>query len=187
MIAAPCRTKRAPNDAGIVRCCLSGSGRIPRWRRTLARRGLACWRGAPCGLAVQSRQDPDKVWIEVGKDRSKVRPEILGAEERPEAWIRIVGHAPGYGKYQEQTDREIPIVRLTREEGTGSRLRRLLSRPACPADRQQRRLERRRLSRESGLRQHMQFLGAKSPGSGVVWQRCALGELRAAALKDRRK
>jgi hypothetical protein len=29
------------------------------------------------------------------------------------AWTRIVALAPGYGKYAEQTDCEIPVVRLT--------------------------------------------------------------------------
>lgn len=33
--------------------------------------------------------------------------------ERDRAWARIVALAPGYGKYEQQTDREIPVVRLT--------------------------------------------------------------------------
>jgi hypothetical protein len=45
----------------------------------------------------------------------KVRPEIIAAEERPELWRRIVAEAPQFGKYETVTDREIPVVRLTRE------------------------------------------------------------------------
>jgi deazaflavin-dependent oxidoreductase (nitroreductase family) len=59
--------------------------------------------------------NPDKVWIEVGRDRFKVRPEILAGEERAAAWKRIVAEAPQFGSYEHKTDREIPVVRLTRE------------------------------------------------------------------------
>jgi deazaflavin-dependent oxidoreductase (nitroreductase family) len=58
---------------------------------------------------------PDKVWIDVGRDRHKVTPELLHGEERATAWERIVAEAPQFGGYLQQTDREIPVVRLTRE------------------------------------------------------------------------
>jgi deazaflavin-dependent oxidoreductase (nitroreductase family) len=60
-------------------------------------------------------RNPDKVWIEVGRDRFKVTPELLRGEERARAWERIVGEAPQFGGYLEKTDREIPVVRLTRQ------------------------------------------------------------------------
>jgi F420H(2)-dependent quinone reductase len=41
-----------------------------------------------------------------------VSPESVRGSERDAAWKRIVGLAPGYAKYEQQTDREIPIVRL---------------------------------------------------------------------------
>jgi hypothetical protein len=44
-----------------------------------------------------------------------VRPEILRGEERAAAWRRIVEAAPGYGRYEHITGREIPVVRLIRE------------------------------------------------------------------------
>jgi deazaflavin-dependent oxidoreductase (nitroreductase family) len=58
---------------------------------------------------------PDDIWLEVGTEQFKVRGESLEGQERAEALARIAKIAPRYGKYQEKTDREIPIVRLTRE------------------------------------------------------------------------
>src|SRR5262245_17918554 len=58
---------------------------------------------------------PESVWVEVGKEKSKVRPEILAGEERAAAWTRIVAEAPQFGSYLDKTDREMPVVRLTAE------------------------------------------------------------------------
>ncbi len=57
-------------------------------------------------------KNPDKVWIQEGKQRIKVRPESLQGSEREAAWQRIVAAAPSYAGYQKQTDRQIPIIRL---------------------------------------------------------------------------
>ena len=51
----------------------------------------------------------------VGAERFKVRGESLEGQERTEALARIAAIAPRYGAYQQKTDREIPVVRLTRE------------------------------------------------------------------------
>jgi deazaflavin-dependent oxidoreductase (nitroreductase family) len=59
--------------------------------------------------------NPDKVSAEVDRDRFKVTPEVLGDDERATAWRRIVAEAPQFGKYETTTDREIPVVRLTRQ------------------------------------------------------------------------
>ncbi|HKG57219.1 MAG TPA: nitroreductase/quinone reductase family protein [Candidatus Limnocylindrales bacterium] len=58
-------------------------------------------------------QKPDKVWIEVGRGRFKVRPEFLRGDERAAAWQRIVTEVPQFGGYEQATDRQIPVVRLT--------------------------------------------------------------------------
>jgi len=60
-------------------------------------------------------QHPDQVWIEVGRDRYKVRPDLITGAARAEPWKRIVAEAPQFGGYETKTDREIPVVRLTRE------------------------------------------------------------------------
>jgi deazaflavin-dependent oxidoreductase (nitroreductase family) len=59
--------------------------------------------------------NPDKVWVDVGRERYKVTPELLSGDERAAAWKRIVAEAPQFAGYLQQTDREIPVVRLIRE------------------------------------------------------------------------
>jgi len=64
---------------------------------------------------INLAHNPDQVWVDVDRERFKVRAEIVSAEERPDLWRRIVAEAPQFGKYEHVTDREIPVVRLTRE------------------------------------------------------------------------
>jgi len=56
---------------------------------------------------------PDAAQIEIGGVRTQMRAATLAGQERAEAWKRIVAAAPGYGRYETSTDREIPVVRLT--------------------------------------------------------------------------
>jgi deazaflavin-dependent oxidoreductase (nitroreductase family) len=74
----------------------NGSVRHPDWCFNLAR-------------------NPDRAWIETEGAKSKAAPESLTGEERDRAWARVVELAPGYGRYTDKTDREIPIIRLTPE------------------------------------------------------------------------
>ena len=39
--------------------------------------------------------NPDQAWVEIDKDKFKVKPELLAGEERSTAWRRIVAEAPG--------------------------------------------------------------------------------------------
>ncbi len=55
---------------------------------------------------------PDQVWVELDRQKIKVRPETLKGDERASMWRRIVAAAPNYGSYATKTDREIPLVRL---------------------------------------------------------------------------
>jgi deazaflavin-dependent oxidoreductase (nitroreductase family) len=73
-----------------------GSARNPAWVHNLA-------------------ANPDKVWIEIGPRKYKVRPEILAGDERATAWQRVVTEAPQFKSYETKTDREVPIIRLTAE------------------------------------------------------------------------
>jgi deazaflavin-dependent oxidoreductase (nitroreductase family) len=57
--------------------------------------------------------NPDDLWLEVGKRRVKVQGESLLGAKRTAAINRIAAISARYGKYQERTDREIPVVRLT--------------------------------------------------------------------------
>jgi deazaflavin-dependent oxidoreductase (nitroreductase family) len=69
---------------------------------------------------VNLAKNSDKVWVELGPERGRVRavrPESLKGGERARAWEEVVRLAPGYGMYAEQTDRVIPIVRLRAVDG----------------------------------------------------------------------
>lgn len=56
--------------------------------------------------------NPDNVWLEVGKRKFRVEPELLKGEEYEEAYRRVVADSPQYASYRKVTDREIPVVRL---------------------------------------------------------------------------
>jgi len=71
----------------------AGAATHPSWYVNLARR-------------------PDGAAIEVDGRQFAVNAESLDGAERDRAWKRIAALAPGYGKYEQQTDREIPVVRL---------------------------------------------------------------------------
>jgi deazaflavin-dependent oxidoreductase (nitroreductase family) len=97
------RTRTAPvggfpdgENSWLVAATLGGAARHPAWFLNMAKH-------------------PDDIWLEVGTERFKVRGESLEGPERTEALAHMATIAPRYGKYQEKTDREIPIVRLTRE------------------------------------------------------------------------
>jgi deazaflavin-dependent oxidoreductase (nitroreductase family) len=86
----------AAADRRLVVASLGGAPNHPNWFYNLAR-------------------NPDRVWIEVGRRRLKVRPETLAGAERDEAYRRVVAAFPGYGGYEQKTDRLIPVIRLTAE------------------------------------------------------------------------
>ena len=83
-------------NAWLVMASLAGAARHPSWFINMAKH-------------------PDDIWLEVGTERFKVWGRSLEGQERIDALARITAVALRYGKYQEQTDREIPIVRLERE------------------------------------------------------------------------
>ncbi len=83
-------------DSWLIVASAGGAAKHPAWYFNLARR-------------------PDNASIDVGGKHVAVGPRSLDGTERETAWKRVVALAPGYGKYEQQTDREIPIVRLTRK------------------------------------------------------------------------
>ena len=62
---------------------------------------------------INLAKNPDKIWLEVGNRKLKAAAELLKGKEREDALARIAVTAPRYGQYQEKTDREIPVIRLT--------------------------------------------------------------------------
>jgi deazaflavin-dependent oxidoreductase (nitroreductase family) len=81
-------------ESRLIVASAAGAASHPAWYVNLARR-------------------PDGATIEVDGRRFAVNADSLHGPERDRAWKRIVALAPGYGKYEQQTDREIPVVRLT--------------------------------------------------------------------------
>ncbi len=81
-------------DAWLVIASFGGAARNPNWFVNLARH-------------------PEDVEVEVEGRRVKVRPTRLEGAARAEAWQRIVKTSPRFAGYQEKTDRDIPVVRLT--------------------------------------------------------------------------
>ena len=60
---------------------------------------------------------PDRVWIETAEGRVAVTAEQLHGEQRDAAWGRITAASSLFAKYQQKTDRELPIIRLVRRQG----------------------------------------------------------------------
>jgi deazaflavin-dependent oxidoreductase (nitroreductase family) len=58
-------------------------------------------------------ESPD-VEVQVEGDRFAARARTATADERPELWRKMAAVWPQYDDYQEQTDREIPVVVLER-------------------------------------------------------------------------
>jgi deazaflavin-dependent oxidoreductase (nitroreductase family) len=83
-------------NAWLVVASLGGSANHPAWFLNMAKH-------------------PDDIWLEVGRERFKVRGQTLEGQERTDALAHIASISPRYGTHQQKTDREIPIVRLERE------------------------------------------------------------------------
>ncbi|MGW2559492.1 nitroreductase family deazaflavin-dependent oxidoreductase [Streptomyces sp. NPDC001514] len=61
------------------------------------------------------RDEPD-VWLRVGTERFAARAETLSPEDKARVWPQLVELFSLYAGYQQRTQRDIPVVRLTRTE-----------------------------------------------------------------------
>jgi deazaflavin-dependent oxidoreductase (nitroreductase family) len=84
----------AGDDAWLIIASNGGAATHPAWFINLAKH-------------------PDKVWLEAGNRKLRVRPLVLQAAEREAAYAKVATIAPPYAKYPKKTDREIPVIRLT--------------------------------------------------------------------------
>jgi deazaflavin-dependent oxidoreductase (nitroreductase family) len=84
-------------DAWLLIASKGGSATHPAWFYNIAR-------------------NPDQVWVQVGNRKFKVRCQSLVGKEREDAYARVAAAAPQYGSYPKKTDREIPVIRVTRAE-----------------------------------------------------------------------
>jgi deazaflavin-dependent oxidoreductase (nitroreductase family) len=55
---------------------------------------------------------PDRVQIETAGRKVAVVAEQLHGAEREEAWVQIIAAWAQFAKYQDRTDRELPVIRL---------------------------------------------------------------------------
>ena len=84
-------------DAWLIVASLGGAPTHPAWFHNIAK-------------------SPDKVWLQVGNRRMRVAVDSLQGKAREDALARVAQIAPRYGEYQKNTDREIPVLRLTPAE-----------------------------------------------------------------------
>ena len=68
---------------------------------------------APPAWYLNLSENPE-VEVQVKGDRFKARARTASAEEKPEMWQTMVAEWPDYDDYQQQTEREIPVVVLER-------------------------------------------------------------------------
>ncbi|MEA2125483.1 MAG: hypothetical protein QOI80_2265 [Solirubrobacteraceae bacterium] len=59
-------------------------------------------------------QDNPEVEVQIKSEKFTARPRDAEGEERERLWELMVGEWPDYAKYQQKTDREIPVVILER-------------------------------------------------------------------------
>jgi deazaflavin-dependent oxidoreductase (nitroreductase family) len=82
-----------PDDSRLIVASAAGATGNPGWYYNLA-------------------AHPDQVQIEVDGRKVPVTAEQLHGAEREAAWQQIVTAAPRFAKYQQKTDRELPVIRL---------------------------------------------------------------------------
>jgi deazaflavin-dependent oxidoreductase (nitroreductase family) len=87
-----------PDEDGsrVIVASAGGSVQHPAWYRNIA-------------------AHPDQVRIELAEGTIPVTAELLTGEAREQAWQRIVAAQPRFDDYRQRTDRELPVIRLTRK------------------------------------------------------------------------
>jgi deazaflavin-dependent oxidoreductase (nitroreductase family) len=82
-----------PDGSFLIVASANGATKNPAWYYNLA-------------------ANPDRTRIEVDGRKIAVTPEQLHGKERDEAWQQIITAAPRFAKYEQKTDRDLPIIRL---------------------------------------------------------------------------
>ena len=82
-------------DAWLVVASAAGSAHHPAWYHNVA-------------------AHPDQVSVEFGGRQLRVVPVQLDGDARAQAWQRITQTQPRYARYQQKTDRVLPVIRLSR-------------------------------------------------------------------------
>ncbi|MDL9978860.1 nitroreductase/quinone reductase family protein [Microbacterium sp. ASV49] len=84
-----------PAGTWVICASAAGAAKHPAWYRNLA-------------------AAPDSAHIVIAGEEIAVSAEELHGTERDAAWKRIIDEAPRFAGYTEKTDRELPVIRLTR-------------------------------------------------------------------------
>jgi deazaflavin-dependent oxidoreductase (nitroreductase family) len=83
-----------PSGSRLIVASAAGAAKNPAWYYNL-------------------KANPDRVWIEIGREKKAVTAEQLHGAEYEQAWQRIAAEAPSFATYRTKTDREIPVIRLS--------------------------------------------------------------------------
>ena len=92
-------------DAGLIVASAAGAPNNPAWYHNIA-------------------AHPDRVRLEIGALHVDVAAEQLHGYARANAWRTVIAAAAQFGKYEQKTDREIPVIRLTRRSATEASVQR---------------------------------------------------------------
>src|SRR5437763_495353 len=82
------------NDSWLVVASRGGTAGHPSWIYNIA-------------------ANPDRVEVEIEGRKTAATAETLDGEERAAAWKRITTAQPRFAGYEQKTDRQLPVVRLT--------------------------------------------------------------------------
>jgi deazaflavin-dependent oxidoreductase (nitroreductase family) len=82
-----------PDGSWLVVASAGGAAANPAWYLNLA-------------------AHPDQVTVEQGGRKVAVTPQELHGAERAAAWERITAEAETFRRYEQATDRQIPVIRL---------------------------------------------------------------------------
>ncbi|GAA1708528.1 nitroreductase family deazaflavin-dependent oxidoreductase [Isoptericola hypogeus] len=83
------------DDSWLVVASAAGAAKNPAWYLNLA-------------------AHPDRLTIELAGKKIPVTATELRGEERSSAWKSITTASPRFAQYEEKTDRELPVIRLSR-------------------------------------------------------------------------
>lgn len=86
------------DDSWLIVASAAGAAKNPAWYHNIA-------------------AHPDQVHIELAGRSIAVTAEQLNGADREKAWQQITTVVPQFARYQERTDRQLPIIRLVPRSG----------------------------------------------------------------------
>ncbi|WP_240978397.1 nitroreductase/quinone reductase family protein [Planctomonas sp. JC2975] len=84
-----------PDGTWLICASAAGATKHPSWYRNLA-------------------AAPDEARVVIAGEEIPVSAEELHGAEREAGWEQIIHEAPRFADYTKKTDRELPVIRLTR-------------------------------------------------------------------------